>query len=284
MFDLLTKAGIYPTGRFDPWSRCVDKVAGLEPVSTHQWRLTAGKTRADVRIDPGGNLRIAGRVPVPPSARSALETSHDLPGNLRYATRGRHAFLVADTHLDGATHLARSFTEIKAGLRFALGDGSAPISAEPLTPETLSEVLSAGAWPEESIVERGAGWELRPRLHGEATPVQAVVDGGSLRIYQTVVRDLAKPWGVAPACFEALRFNDRLRLARLVWIDGAIAAETRLHRGQLSPSWLETAARAVAVAGRHTKLVLGVLAENREVAELYAGILLPEGGTGANEQ
>ena len=284
MIDLLAKAGIYPTERINPWSRCIDQVAGLEPVSNHQWRLSAGKARADVHIDPGGNLRIAGRVPVPPCARSALETSHDLPGNLRYATRGRHAFLVADTHLDGATHLAGSFAEIKAGLRFVLGDRSAPISAEPLTPETLSEVLGAGAWPEESIVERDSGWELRPRLHGEATPVQAVVEGGSLRIYHTVVGDLANPWGVAPACFEALRFNDRLRLARLAWVDGAITAETRLHRGQLSPSWLETATRAVAVAGRHTKLVLGVLAGSREVAELYANILLPEGGAEANEQ
>jgi hypothetical protein len=262
---------------FDSLGHWVDKVAGMESVSTYQWRLSTGKVNADVHIDPGGNLRIAQRVSDPPSARIALEKSHDLPGNLRYASRGRHAYLVADTHLDGAAHMGQSFTEIKAGLRFALGERSALIRAEPLTPETVSEVLSASGWPEETVVERDAGWELRPRLRGEATPVQAMIVGGSLRIYRTVVRDLDKLWCIDPTCSEALRFNDRLRLARLAWVDGAIMAETGLHHGQLSPSWLETAARSVAVVSRHTELVLGVLAESREVAELYSDLLLPEG-------
>ena len=274
MFDLLTRAGINRTARFNQLSRFVDKVAGMEPVSTHKWRLSVGKASADVQIDPGGNLRIAQRVSVPPSERIALETTHNLPGNLRCATRGRHSFLVADSQLDGATHLTRSFDEIKAGVLFALGERSELIRYESLAPEPVCEAINAGQWPEDFTVERDAGWELRPRLHGDATPVQAALDGGSLRIYRTVIRDLDKPWCIDPTCSESLRFNDRLRHARLAWVDGAIVAETRLHGGQISPTWIETAARAVAVASKHSERVLGVLTENREAAELVSSIFL----------
>jgi hypothetical protein len=255
--------------RGDRAQRHLEKVPGMKFVCGHKCHWTVGEFDADVVIEPGDVIHVALDVANPPSDVAALNANCLLPGNLRFARCQHRPLLLADTQLDGVGHLLRTFDDLSAGLRSALGHVSAAGDREPLAAADVRSAIESCGWPEESILQLDEAWEFRTRLRGDATPVRAVIDGAEIRMSRRVVADIGEGHTRDAICAQALRFNKQLRYARLAIADGAVVAESRLHGKQLTPAWLETAAWAVAVACRHTEVVLNILAENDEVAADY---------------
>ena len=274
MTPSLSKMDYLVADRGNRLQRQLDKLPGIESVSAHQWHWMVNDFDVDVIVEPGAAMQIRLDVAELPPPAESLHANRNLPGNLRYATCERRSLLLADTQLDGDSHLLRTFSELKAGLLLTLGHELMPEASGSLTADEVRTAIAACRWPEGSIVHLDGAWEFRPRLRGDVTPVRAVIDRGELRVYRTVVADHGKGLRRDAVCAQALRFNRQVRHARLSVVDGAVVAESRLHGEQLTPAWLETAAWAVAVACRHTEAVLNILAENDDVAHDYVALLL----------
>jgi hypothetical protein len=251
----------------------VDDMPGMKSVSGHEWHWTIDGNLANVFVEADGTIRVALPVPGPMSRPAAMEANRDLPGNLRFAGPGG-AMLVADTLLNGRAHLLRSFAELEVGMLLALGRNSQPIDGEALTDEQVSAAIAGGSWREGDVVELANGWELRPRVRGCATAVQATIEKTELWIFRRIIAELSTSTSYECLCAQALRFNEQLRHARLTVRDGALIAESRLHGEQITSTWIETAAWAVAVACRHTEDILCILAEDAQVADAYAAMFL----------
>ncbi len=256
--------------------RHLEKVPGMKSVAGHKWGWTVGERAADVIVESGEAISVSLDVADGPSNGAALEANRHLPGNLRYATGRRRSRLVADTQLDGEVHLLRTFDELKGGILFALGHDRPFGGHKHLTSEDVHSAIAASRWPDGDIVQLDNAWEFSARLRGNATPVRAVIDGTELCMYRRVVADMGAGLTRDAVGAQALRFNDRLRHARLAAIDGAVVAESRLHCEQLTSAWLETAVWAVAVACRHTEVVLNILAEDHDIAGEYTAMFLRE--------
>lgn len=256
----------------------LDDVPGMKFVSEHKWHWSVGEFGANVVIEPRDQIHVAIDVANPPAEFAALEANRALPGNLRYATHEGQSQLCADTQLNGAGHLFRTFDNLNTGVTSALGQNQPPEDGKPLAAADVQSAIASCRWPEGMIVQLDDAWEFRTRLRGDATPVRATIDRAELRIYRRVVRNLGKKPNRRAICAQALRFNKQLRHARLSVVDGTVVAESRLYGEQLAPAWLETAAWAVAVACRHTEVVLNILAENDDVADDYAAMFLGEKG------
>jgi hypothetical protein len=247
----------------------LDDVPGLIRDKGNVWRWATAEHSAEVVAEPDGTVRIALPVPEPPPA-VAVEINGRLPGNLRFATRHSRAMLLADTLIDGHTHLRRTFEQFTAGLNSAVSGDSAPCPSEPLAPEQVAAAIKGIDWPGESVIELSNGWEFRPRVRGSAVTVNAAIGHAELRLFRPIVTDADKSVSRDSLCDQALRFNCQLKHARLAMSDGILFAEARLHTLQLTPFWLETAAWAVAVADRRTRDILAVLNESKDVSDWYA--------------
>jgi hypothetical protein len=278
MTQQLSAFDFLATDRGDHLRSRLDDVPGMKFVSEHKWHWTVGECGADVVVEPGDQIHIAIGVANPPAELAALEANRTLPGNLRYATNKGQSQLCADTQLNGAGHLFRTFDDLQTGVLLALGQNLPPEDVKPLAAADVQTAIATCRWPEGMIVQLDNAWEFRTRLRGDATPVRATIDRTELRIYRRVVRNLGKKPNLRAICAQALQFNKQLRHARLSMVDGAVVAESHLHGEQLAPAWLETAAWAVAVACRHTEVVLNILAENDDVADDYATMFLGEKG------
>ena len=254
--------------------RRLEGVRNMKSVSAHRWQWAIDGHVANVIAEADGSIRIALQLPEPLPGPAAIAVNYQLPGNLRFAARGRTSMLVADTLVDGHAHLPRSFAELRAGLSLALGGDPEPIAGQSLVHEQVSAAIADGNWPEGSVIEQPGDWEFRPCVRGCATPVQATIDKTELRIFRPIVADMGTETTYDSICAQALRFNDQLRHARLAVRDGTLFVESRLHVEQLTAAWLETAAWAVAVACRHTQDTLCVLREHADVAKLYAELFL----------
>jgi hypothetical protein len=262
-------------GSVAPLRRHLDEVPGMEAVAWHKWQWKTDEFAAEVAIEPGSAIRLSHEVATPPATFAALETNARLPGNLRYATCQHGSILTADTQLDGEAHLLTTFDRLRKGLRVAL-ERESPLVDDVLAAADIRAAIAACRWPEGNIVELDTAWEFPVRLRGDATPVRAAIDGAELRMYRTVVTGVREGRNRDATSAQALRFNNHLRHARLAALGGDIVAESRLHAEQLTPTWLETAAWAVAVACRHTEAILNILAENDNVAADYAAAFLGE--------
>jgi hypothetical protein len=245
----------------------------MKSVSEHQWKWTIADDVADVWVEADGAIRVAFPVTDPMPSTTAIEANHRLPGNLRFAGPSA-SLLMADTLLDGHAHSPRSFAELEAGVALALGRNPQPLVGEPLANEQVSAAIAGGNWREGHVVEQASSWELRPRVRGCATAVHATIEKAELRICRRIVAAQVGSNRFECLCAQALRFNEQLRHARLTVREGALVAESRLHGGQITPTWIETAAWAVAVACRYTENILGILADDAEVADLYAEMFL----------
>lgn len=236
-----------------------------------EWAI-AGNT-ATVRIEPGDRVEVWLPLPQPPPFAEALRANRGLPGNLRHATDVGRVGLLADTQLDGESHLPGTLMRIGAGLRRGLGISAEPLADDsPPDPEEWKAALADSGLEEDGLLEGDGGWELRCRAGGDAVVLLAAVEGDELRISReilTVPQETA-----AVVAHQALQFNRRLRYARLSLDRDILVAETRLHAGLLSPRWLTMALDAVAVAAHHAFLPLCLLAQQHEVAEYYRKLFL----------
>jgi hypothetical protein len=248
----------------------LSKVPVLKPDPDTKWRWATVQHSAQVVAEPDGAVRVSLDVPEPPPATVAIEVNSRLPGNLRFAASANSSLLLADTLLDGHAHLARTFEQLIAGISLAVSGDPALCPAEPVAPEQVSAAMKDVDWLEETVIEVEDGWEFRPRVRGCAIPVNAVIDKSELRLYRPVVTGFCRSVPSDSLCAQALRFNSQFKHARLAMSNGILFAEARLHSEQLTPLWLETAAWAVAVAERHTRDILAILNDSKEVADWYA--------------
>ncbi|MBC8875235.1 MAG: hypothetical protein H8E44_37915 [Planctomycetes bacterium] len=266
--------------------RALGKVRGVRLTGPYNALLAVGDRAARVQIEANDAIRVSLSATRPPSSMSALEFTHDLPGNTRFALSGQDGRLFADTQLNGELHMTETFGNIHAGLLTALGTPKkSRRRATPVTRELVQEALERMPWDEQSVVEQEDGWELRPRIEGEPTPVQMSMEPASLRFFRVVLRSLpgSEQNATGAVADQALRFNSRLRHARLAVCDGQLVAEARLHGGLIDPAWLATTAFAVAVASRHVQTTLRILAAQPEVAELYTVMFCSSGEQSASE-
>ncbi|HUG92073.1 MAG TPA: hypothetical protein VML55_14635 [Planctomycetaceae bacterium] len=248
------------------------------------WRGTL-KTRglaAEVSIEADGAVRIAADLPAEDSAADGaarvrwLERNAALPGNVRFARWAGRWQVVADTQIDGAVHLEATIGQIRAGLREACSGSSqrAPGAAggDRPTADEVQAAIDGLGWEREQTVRQDDSWELRPRF-GDATLAVSVTLTDELRLSRTLIEHAPAELCRTAMSDQALRFNGQLRLVRLSAENGRIVAESRLHRGLVRPGWLADAVRAVAVAARHVRPVLDVLATDETAARWYVGEL-----------
>jgi hypothetical protein len=248
-----------------------------------QWHSSAR-----VQFERGDDLRIALDVQDQQSPRELLAATLRLPGNLRFAFAQSRMSLLADARLDGVTHLGETFRLLRGAMEAAAqsagqnSNSAVSDNASNVTEDQVDKALSAAGLDEESLVRLDHGWELRPKLHGEPTPVQVGIDeqlhGRELRLHHELLSIADGHAGWNAAAQQALRFNARLRHARLAADGGRIVAEARLHGEQIQPSWLLTSARAVAAAARHCQTALLILAEQPETAKRYEEMFFQAGG------
>lgn len=267
-----------------PAHRALGKVRGVTLTGPYDALLTVGSQAARVQLEANDAIRVSLPTAPPSPAMSALEAIHNLPGNTRFALNGQDGRLFADTQLNGELHMPETVRHIRSGMLTALGTRK-KTRATPITRDQVQDALERLPWGGQSVVEKEDGWELRPRIESEPTPVQMTLEPANLRLYRVVLRSLpgSEHKATRAVVDQALRFNAQLRHARLAACDGQLVAEARLHGGLVHPVWLATAAFAVAVASRHVQATLQILAEQPEVAELYTVMFCSDGEQTASE-
>jgi hypothetical protein len=217
-------------------------------------------------------VHIACDVANSPVGEAALAANCDLPGNLRFAIARGRMQLRAETELTDDEELATTLVLVRAGMDQALGDGAAQPqpSIDPLAVETALHRLP---WEDDAVVQLESGWELRPRIAGQPTPVRMTVGDAELRFRRVVLsRPAAARLEVIAA--EALRINAGIKHARLAWTGTQLVAESGLHAGQVHARWLQYAAQAVVAASMRASVPLELLAANDELAAHYTEIFL----------
>ncbi|MGA2034641.1 MAG: YbjN domain-containing protein [Thermoguttaceae bacterium] len=257
---------------------------GVTMLDGYEGRLSAADLEARVTIELEDWVHVAAGVTRPPEAIDALRRNYALPGNLRFARTAGGVRLLADTQLDGFAHLAATFAELKTGLVRAVGG---PEKASKQRPDAappdgaLAAALARLGWDEERLLKRDDGWELRVRSDGRWHSV-VVVPGkeGDLHCYVPILTVNAAD--AETLAVVALQLNNQLRFARYALADDELLAESRLHGGLFSPNWIQTAARAVAVAASHARR-LRLLAECPEVRAWCERVFLSQGDDSGTE-
>lgn len=241
-------------------------VPGMLPSSDNRWHWALKDRSAAVTAEPDGTLHVEFRLAGIPSVPAATELNGRLPGNLRFAYRGRETLLLADTIIDGQGHLRQTFAALATGILLAAEERPTPATTSGIAEQQVEDAIRAVEWGDEHVVQIADGWELRPRIRGCAVPIKATVDGDELRLHRTIINRTSATSVEHVIGEQTLRYNAQLKHARLAFRDEVWCAETRLHGEQLTPAWLEHAARAVAVAHRISTDILTVLSDNEELA------------------
>jgi hypothetical protein len=198
--------------------------------------------------------------------------------------------LIADTQVDGVTHLPRSIDSIRQAMTAVLG-GNAVCESVPapglVVREAVVDALAGLSWSDDGVVAQEEAWELRPRLHGEVTPIVMTIEPEALRLSRTVLPPQQRPDSTAgqaaadqaarAVADRAARANASLRHARLALHRGRLVAEARLDAALITPSWIETTARAVATAARRESTTLRLLAQQPAVADTYIRMFCSSG-------
>jgi hypothetical protein len=244
--------------------RCVD--------GRGRWQLDLGTGVAEICLAPDGTLCFRAEAAAPPDCLAALQASSLLPGNVRHARDPLRRLIVADTQVNGARHLPQTLQVVRTGICQALGmNPGMPMGVDrAIERGELERALGQLSWSAEGVVEREDGWELRPRLRGDAVPVRVTLEPTVVSLTRHVLTLSARnAKAVQAIADQAVRCNDQLRHARLVVRADAVIAETRLHRELIDTPWLDQAARAVAHAARLAATRLDILAAEPRVVELY---------------
>ena len=151
-----------------------------------------------------------------------------------------------------------------------LGDGAAQPQPS-IDPQAVETALHRLPWEDDAVVQLENGWELRPRIAGQPTPVRMTVAAAELRFRRVVLsRPAAARLEVIAA--EALRINAGIKHARLAWTGTQLVAESCLHAGQVHARWLQYAAQAVVAASMRASVPLELLAANDELAWRLAAV------------
>ena len=259
----------------DHLHRALTKGADIEMTSAYEARFAVGSRLANVRIESDQSLRVWIKPDRAISSVAALTLNHSLPGNLRFAAASGGKVLMADTRIDGELHLPRSLAEIRRGLAMALESCPQPPrrrKQHALQQEQVAEAMGGCGWGQDMLVHLDHGWEVRRPVCGHMSAVVISIDEEGLNVRQTVLPDRIPESTSVVVARQALRFNLRLRHARLAIASDGLVAQARLHPGLVQPRWIVAATSAVAVAARQLQVVLQVLAEQEEVASLYRAI------------
>ena len=267
LFEMLPAA----RHQHDP-GKALSKLEGVYFTGGHKGVMTLGETDAELVLEPDGSIRIRAAASLL-RPLEALRITHGLPGNLRHTRDGAGGALVADTQIDGVTHLPHTFRALRHAMLRSLHAPApdAVISAPAIEPQAVQRALTRLPWAEDGVVEQERGWELRPRLRGDPVPVRMSIEADGLRLSRLVLHELPAPGtanGLAVAEY-ALRLNGSLRHARLAIGDDGLAAEARLGAQLVHPDSLAMTACAVAAAARHAAVPLRLLAGQAAVAESY---------------
>lgn len=254
--------------------RLLAKIDGLAMDTGYSGQYVRGPVAASVRIEGGGFIDVRQRVSAPPPAVEAIAAHAALAGNVRFAVVAGQTSLVADTWLDGHAHLAASLGEIGDSFQQVIDRSwRSPRRAECVNPDRVAEALRQPPWDAESVVRLDDGWELRPRLHGEAAPLRLSIETTRVRLAREVLSDCPDEHRPAVA-MQSLFGNGQWRFARLSLHGRAIVAETSLHAGLIDPVWLAHAARAVAVAAVRCQPTLEILARQPDAAYAFSRMFL----------
>ncbi len=259
--------------RHDP-AGALGKVDGVMYFGGHQGMISLGDDAGELDVGVDGSIRLRADVALPARPLEVLRATHQMPGNLRYARDRQGGTLLADTRIDGAAHLPQTLGVLRSAMLRTLNsrpDAAAEFGWDPVEHGAVREALAGLPWAGDGVVERDDGWELRPRLRGDAVPVRMRIEPGGLRLKRVVLGQLPGGQTAASAAVadQTVRINACLRHARLAVADGQLIAETRLEPWLIQPDWLATAASAVAVAARHAATTLRLLAEQPAVADTY---------------
>jgi hypothetical protein len=257
---------------------------GVKMLDGHEGRWSTGGLEARVFIEPDDWIHVEGAVTRPPEPIQALRRGHTLPGNVRFAITASTTSLFADTRLDGFAHLPATFAELKAGLARAVTNReSAPkrVGDAGALAKALETVLTQLGWDEERLRKRDDGWELRVRTEGRWHAVTVAAAEGDVRC--CIPLFTVNPAHAEPLAMAALQLNAQVRFARYALDGEELLAESRLHAGLLSAQWVQSTARAVAVAASHGRR-LRLLAECDEVRQWYTRVFPAQGdGSGTEE-
>jgi hypothetical protein len=259
--------------------RLVDLLEATPDVSMkdgHRGTLRAGKWQARLTIESEQWIGVHLPLGEVSFERDVLQSAHQLPGNLRFATSGKGLALHAETRIDGIDHLPESLGEISAGLRLARSRRKTRRGPPADLPERGAVHDALGCAREaldleaDSLIETGGGWELRLHHEGRVFAVQATVEAGGLRFTHAIARvDQSIP---APLLAEVLRWNAHIRFARIVATEGNLVVETRLRSAQAIGEWIALACRAVAVVTGRVREPLRLLAADARVSKAYAAV------------
>lgn len=259
------------------WEHSID---GLSMKDAFNGSLSCGRFAAAVRIEPGACITASREVPMtrlPPTEQ--LSVADSLHGNTRIVLKHGELALVADTMLDGQSHLPTTFRAIQN--TFAIGTAMLKASRKPIAERsailpkldraTVDRALEEMSSEEPMLVRQEGEWELRVHLGGEVIPVRVRLRDRELALSHCILR--AVP-GTSAVHMQALanhvfRLNCRLRGSRLQLSDGSLITETRLHGDQLDHTWLAHSARAIATAVRATRESTRILAREPGIAEFY---------------
>lgn len=269
--------------------RNVFKDFGVRLQTGHSGRWPQGAWTADVQLQSLENVRFIANVKPLEDAFRALTTHAGVCGNLRYARVRRHYQLIADTRVDGVTHLPQTLSELRAGFSRMAGCKAQrrKCAGKPETPsedllreddalrDSVAAVLRSGGMSDDTV-ELETGWENRVRFEGSVIPVDLAICRGQVRLATPMCVPLPDAGSSAARAVldMALCCNGRLRGARLAIRDDGLWAETLLHAGIISVDWLQRAARSVAAARHAWAAVFQALAECDRAAEAYCAYYL----------
>lgn len=255
-------------------------IEGLSMKDAFNGSLHCSRFAAAVRIEPGAQITASREVSttrLPPTEQ--LSVADSLHGNTRIVLKQGEFGLVADTMLDGQSHLPSTFRAIQRSFEI----GTAMLGASRKSAAKLAAVLPKldratidlaleQMTPDEPMLVRQDGeWELRVHLGGEVIPVRVRLRGRELALSHCILRDVPQTSVVHMQALanHVFRLNCRLRGSRLQLSKTNLIAETRLHADQLDHTWLAHAARAIATAVRATRESTRILATQPGIAEVY---------------
>jgi hypothetical protein len=252
----------------------ISAIPGIQLQSSHHGTFNSGDVCAEIQIQTANELLLTTHPKAKIRSQQALELTHRLPGNLRFALDAHELKLIANFLTQPREQLGETFAEIGCGL--ALVDGHAvehkANDDRKLSTAQIVDALQPLGSESQSIVELATGWELRPLVANRPIAVKLNCKNQILRFHHVILTRLDNAGANAVAQDLALRLNHRFRYARLSLVAGQIVSETNLRIAQFSGPSVAEAVQAVAVTAHRARTVLQILNTNPDIAACYAAM------------
>lgn len=254
---------------------------GIKLTGPHQGQLQTDRFTADVRLEPEDGIHVGCDVTGSESdaPTDLLERCAGAVGNLRFAsTVLGESRLIADTRINGVSHLPRTVRDISASVADVM-DGRAIIAAAAgdFPTDLFQKALHTAGWPTEDAVRQPDGYELFVVWEGARVAVQLSAVGDGLLARRTILPSVPDGDGGHAVSHQALAWNARLRGCRLALADGRLIVEAQLHKEQITGDWLSYTIRAVAGVARSLQPEVQLLASDPGVAAAYAEMFMSAG-------